>query len=303
MLNPILASSALRRMRSARTLLIIGVYELVLLLAALVVMLPFAGNDALYLSSMNRGMTAYMLLMFLQFALIVLVSPAMTAGAIAGERERQTLELLLVTGVGSFRIVMGKLMESFALMALMIVCSLPTFCLTMLPGGVDLAQVLLGVAFLLVCAFAAASVGVLTSSFMKNTVGATIVSYILLLTIGIGTLIPVAFITNEMTYHLYDSTLYAAMTPMQALQLLPKLLLVNPGIGMFTLLEGQTARLQNLLASGWGRPYAMCLMLKKLGYTASTLVNMGVMLGLSMVFSGVAALLVRPRRVKVRRKK
>lgn len=303
MLNPILASSALRRMRSARTLLIIGVYELVLLLAALAVMLPFIGNEALYLSSMNRGMTAYVLLMVLQFALIVLVSPAMTAGAIAGERERQTLELLLVTGVGSFRIVMGKLMESFALMAVMIVCSLPAFCLTMLPGGVDLAQVLLGVAFLLVCAFAAASVGVLTSSFMKNTVGATIVSYILLLAIGIGTLIPVAFITNEMTYHLYDSTLYAAMTPMQALQLLPKLLLINPGIGMFTLLEGQTARLQNLFVSGWGRPYAMCLMLKKLGYTASTLVNMGVMLGLSMVFSGVAALLVRPRRVKVRRKK
>lgn len=37
------------------------------------------------------------------------------------------------------------------------------------------------------------------------------------------------------------------------------------------LLEGQTGMLQNRLASGWGRPYAMCLMLKKLGYTASAL--------------------------------
>lgn len=303
MLNPILASSALRRMRSARTLLVIGAYELVLLLAALAVMSPFVGNQALSLSNMEQGVVAYVVLMLLQFALIVLVSPAMTAGAIAGERERQTLELLLVTGVGSFRLVMGKLLESFALMALMIVCSLPILCLTMLPGGIGLAQILLGIGFLLVCAFAAASVGVLTSSFMKNTVGATIVSYILLLMIGAGTLIPVAFISNEMTYHLYDSALYAAMTPLEALHLLPKALLVNPGIGLFTLLEGQTARLQSLFVSGWSRPYAMCLMLRKLGYTASTLINMGVMLALSMLFSLGAALMVRPRRVPVRRKK
>lgn len=302
MLNPILASSGLRRMRSAKTLLILAVYEGVLLLAALALLSRFWGNT-LSLDDMSSGVTAYTLLMLLQFALIVLVAPAATAGSIAGERERQTLELLLVTGTGSFRIVMGKLLESFAFMGLMIVGSLPVMCLTMLPGGVALGQVLLGAAFLLICAFAAASVGVLASSMMKTTVGATILSYILLLVIGIGTLVPIGFITAEMTYHLYDSSLYAAMTPLQGLHLLPKALLMNPGIGLFSLLEAQTTQLQSRLTSGWGRPFAMCLMLKKFGYTASALVNMGVMAALSLLFSGAAALMVRPRRVKVRRAK
>lgn len=303
MLNPILASSGLRRMRSAKTLLLLAVYEGVLLLAALGLLFPFLEGTSLYLHRMNQGVTAYLVLMLVQFALVVLVAPAATAGSIAGERERQTLELLLVTGTGSFRIVMGKLMESFAFIALMIVCSLPVMCLTMLPGGVGLGQIMLGMGFLLVCAFAAASVGALASSLMKTTVGATIVSYVLLLAIGMGTLLPVAFITNEMTYHLYDGALYAAMTPLEALELLPGLLLVNPGIGLFSLLEGQTAMLQNRLANGWGRPYAMCLMLKKLGYTTSALINMGVLAALSMLFGGIGAAMVRPRRVKVRRKK
>lgn len=295
MLNPILASSGLRRMRSGKTLLLLAVYEGVLLLAALGLLLPFLDGSRLNLIGMNQGVTAYLALMLLQFALLVLVTPAASAGAIAGERERQTLELLLVTGTGSFRIVMGKLLESFAFIALMVVCSLPVLCLTMLPGGIGLGEILLGVAFLLVCAFAAASVGVLASTLMKTTVGATILSYVLLLAIGLGTALPVAFITNEMTYHLYDSALYAAMTPMEALALLPKPLLINPGVGLYALLEGQTGMLQNRLASGWGRPYAMCLMLKKLGHTTSTLINMGVMAVLGLLLSGLGAALLRQR--------
>lgn len=295
MLNPILASSGLRRMRSGKTLLLLAVYEGVLLLAALGLLLPFLDGSRLNLIGMNQGVTAYLALMLLQFALLVLVTPAASAGAIAGERERQTLELLLVTGTGSFRIVMGKLLESFAFIALMVVCSLPVLCLTMLPGGIGLGEILLGVAFLLVCAFAAASVGVLASTLMKTTVGATILSYVMLLAIGLGTALPMAFITNEMTYHLYDSALYAAMTPMEALALLPKPLLINPGVGLYALLEGQTGMLQNRLAGDWGRPYAMCLMLKKLGHTTSALINMGVMAVLGLLLSGLGAALLRQR--------
>ena len=49
----------------------------------------------------------------------------MTSASIAGERERQTLDLLLVTNTGSFRIIAGKVMESFAVLALLILCGLP----------------------------------------------------------------------------------------------------------------------------------------------------------------------------------
>ena len=84
--------------------------------------------------------------------------------------------------------------------------------------------------------------------------------------------------------------------------MLPALLYVNPGIGLFCLLEEQTTMLQTSVADGWGRLYATFLMLKKIGYGLMAQINTGIMLALSFLFSGVAALLVRPRRVRIRRK-
>lgn len=303
MLNPILASSALRRMRSVRTLLIIGAYVLVLLAVVLAVMSPFLHAETIVIDNMDRGLTAYLLLMLAQFALIVLVAPAMTASSIAGERERQTLELLLVTNTGSWRIVMGKLLESFAFIALLMVCSLPVVSLTMLTGGVSLGQILMGELFLLVCGFAAASVGVLCSSFMKNTVGATIVSYLALLVIGVGTIIPLFNgISNTMAGKLYDTNNYAAMTAIDAAMMMPKLLFVNPGVGLVALIEEQTGLVQSTFASGQGRLYAMFLMMRKIGCGTMALMNMAMMAVLGLAMNALAALLVRPRRVRIRRR-
>ena len=120
MLNPILAFSATRRMRSFKTMLIVIAYTLALLLLSFVFLSPFL-REGLTLNILTRSPLCYVALLAGQFALIILIAPAMTAGAIAGERERQTLDLLLVTNTGSFRIVMGKVMESFAVLALLIV--------------------------------------------------------------------------------------------------------------------------------------------------------------------------------------
>ena len=106
MLNPILSFSATRRMRSFKTLLIAGAWLLVMLGTALLMMGRLFGTDATFYS-LRSGVSCYQLLIIVQFVLIILVAPAMTSGAIAGERERQTLELLLVTNTRSFRIVWG----------------------------------------------------------------------------------------------------------------------------------------------------------------------------------------------------
>lgn len=304
MLNPILASSALRRMRTSRAIVIVGAYASVLMLLACLGMGAFIGSDAVTISDMSAGVTAYTILLSAQFALIVLVAPAMTAGAIAGERERQTLELLLVTNTCSFSIVFGKLMESFAFLALLIVSGLPAMCLTMMLGGVTLAQILTGMLFLLCCAFAAASVGILCSSFMRGTVPATVVSYILILLIGIGTLVPIATSIDRecITGVVYDSEAYAALSQAEAMKLLPKLLYVNPGIGLVTLIESQTAMFLDYYFN-LGRMYATVLLLQKIGCNVFPFVNMAAMLVLGSVLVGIAAALVRPRRVRVRRKR
>ena len=119
MLNPILAFSATRRMRSFRTVLILIAYE-----------------------NLMNGMKCYLFLLAAQFGLLILIAPAMTSASIAGERERQTMELLLVTNTGSFRIVLGKALESFAVLALLIISGLPVMSLCLLTGGITLVQIL-----------------------------------------------------------------------------------------------------------------------------------------------------------------
>jgi ABC-type transport system involved in multi-copper enzyme maturation permease subunit len=202
MLNPILSFSAIRRMRSFRTMLIVIAYVTALLLAALTMLSGFIRDD-LYLNMMQRGPLCHALLLAAQFLMLVLIAPAMTSGSIAGERERQTLDLLLVTNTGSFRIVIGKMMESFAMLALLILCGLPVMSLCLLTGGVSLGQILIGELFLLAEAFACVSIGVFCSSLSRSTVFSGVISCLVILGIGalltlpllpLRSLIPAAFV-------------------------------------------------------------------------------------------------------------
>ena len=99
--NPILAFSARRRMRSVRTPLLITIYAFVLSLIGYFTIYACFLRPAFTLRNMQQTLYGYMAILTLQFVLLVLVAPAMTAGSVSGERERQTLDLLLVTNMGA----------------------------------------------------------------------------------------------------------------------------------------------------------------------------------------------------------
>ena len=190
MINPILASSARRRMRSIRTPILITLYGAMIFAVGLGAAFGAFASSTLSIFAMREGVTAYAAMLAIQFAMILLITPAMTAGSIAGERERQTLDMLLVTNTGSLRIVAGKLLESLGYVALLLVAALPTMCLTLITGGVTLADVLTGALFLLVTAFAALSVGVFASAVFRRTVTATVMAYLIVFFIGVVTMVP-----------------------------------------------------------------------------------------------------------------
>ncbi len=303
MLNPILASSATRRMRSPRTAALISGYGAALLLLSALLMKDFFA-PRITLSQMGQGVTSFLFLTAAQAALLLLVAPAMTAGAVAGERERQTLELLLVTNTGSFRIVAGKLMESCAFLLLLVFSSLPALCLPLIAGGVGLAQLLEAILFLMACAVAAASVGLLSSCLARTTVGAAVLSYVLLLLLGAASLLPVAAgYPQRVTDILYDPVQYARLTPQGALERLSPLLFFNPAAGLYCLLESQTQILHASLYHGWGRLYATYLLLKKIGLEAAAFLSLGALLLGAGALTGFSALLLRPRAPHRKRKK
>lgn len=303
MLNPILSFSATRRMRSFKTLLVVLAYILVLLGTALLLMgrLFSAGVS---IAALRSGVTCYQVLMILQFTLIILIAPAMTSGAIAGERERQTLELLLVTNTRSFRIVWGKAMESFAVLALLIVCGLPVMCLPLIAGAVTLPQILEGELFLLVIAFAAVSVGILSSTLARSTVGSSVLSYLILLGIGFLTSLPLLVDpSEELTKLVYDANRLAHLPTSEALAMISPVLFLNPGYALISLLQGQTGFLTSTLEyRNYGRILYEFTLMNRAGGETVALISCGVLLVLSLILITLAALALRRNGLKPAKK-
>ena len=294
MLNPIMAFSATRRMRSFKTMLIVIAYVAALLLLALAFLGSFI-PDAVYLSTMTRGPMCYLALLIAQFALIILIAPAMTSASIAGERERQTLDLLLVTNTGSFRITIGKVMESFAVLALLIVCGLPVMSLCLLTGGISLGQILIGELFLLAEAFACVSIGVFCSSLARSTVLSGVLSYLVIILVGVITALPFLFgYPRNITDVIYDRSQYAALTPGEARMMISPLLYMNPGFGLLSLVQGELHVLTSYTEYlGWGRILCTWRMADRAGWIFISLASAVGMLVIAAILVGLASLMIR----------
>ena len=294
MLNPIMAFSATRRMRSFKTMLVVIAYVAALLLLALAFLGSFI-PDAVYLNTMTRGPMCYLALLIAQFTLIILIAPAMTSASIAGERERQTLDLLLVTNTGSFRIAIGKVMESFAVLALLIVCGLPVMSLCLLTGGVSLGQILIGELFLLAEAFACVSIGVFCSSVARSTVLSGVLSYLVIILVGVITALPFLFgYPQSITDVVYDRPLYAALTPGEARMMISPLLYMNPGFGLLSLVQGELHVLTSYTEYlGWGRILCTWRMADRAGWIFISLASAAGMLVIAAILIGLASLMIR----------
>ncbi len=303
--NPILAFSARRRMRSARTAWLLTLYGLAVLIFGLLVSFGSFLKPTLSIYTMSQGQEGYAYMLAFQFFLLLLVTPAMTAGAISGERERQTLDLLLVTHTGSLGIVVGKLLESLGLMLLLVFFTLPAMCLVLITGSMTLSQVLVGLLFLGVTAFAMLSVGMLCSALLRRTVAATVAAYLAVFAIGLVTLIPlIGDLSNVVTaYDAMSSSYYGgvpAVDPAQAADLHLISFVINPALGLMSLIAAQTGLLRGTMGN---YSYAIYNLYDYMDFMGMAWASMAFMAGAGLVLDVLAACFVRPRRERVRKGK
>ncbi len=291
MINPILASSARRRMRSLKTPIIITLYALVLLIFVYFYSFQAYGKATFTIDQMRRGVEGYALLIALQFVLLVLVAPAMTAGSISGERERQTLDLLRVTNTSSLSIALGKLLESFGFLCLLIFSSMPMLSLILLTGGVSLLQIMEGTLFLMAVTLAALSVGLFCSALFKRTAASTVVAYLAVFAIGVGTLVPLYFDVQAIG-KIYTDAGNAGAT-LTTIGYVPVSFVTNPGLGLFSLLENQTEMLQGTV-SQFSHTLNVTFPLLPLGHYAAY--NMMFLGGMAVLLTGLSALRIRVRK-------
>ena len=134
------------------------------------------------------GSEAFGAMAFFQLGLVCLFAPALAAGAISGERERQTLDVLLVSRVSAFGIVWGKLVASMAYILLLILTALPLFAAVFLFGGIDFGEFVLSQVVTIATALCLGAVAIFFSALFQRSLAATVSSYAFsfLLTVGTG---------------------------------------------------------------------------------------------------------------------
>ena len=219
----VLAKELRTRMRGRRAAVVITAY--LLLLSALGGMMLYSQLQELR-SSLNPVMAAsvgqelFGTLSQVQLFLVIFIVPGLTGPAIAGERDRQTLELLLSTQVSALWIVLGKLLASLSYVFLLMVASLPLFSLVFLFGGVSPGQVALAFAISLVSALALGAIGVFLSVLIRRGSTATVITYAVTFILLIGTPLLTIFLFLATEDSMDDSAflvLPLALNPLAAL--------------------------------------------------------------------------------------
>jgi ABC-type transport system involved in multi-copper enzyme maturation permease subunit len=147
------------------------------------------GTSGSQLGFAQVGRNAFSVLAIVQLALVCLFAPAVAAGAISGEHERQTLDVLLVSSMTPFAIVWGKLVTSVAFILLLVAVAVPLFATVFLFGGVDLGQFLISQGLTATTALAVAAVSLFLSALARRTLVATVVAYGLTFAGTVGTLV------------------------------------------------------------------------------------------------------------------
>ncbi|NBV44299.1 MAG: hypothetical protein EBR86_01315 [Planctomycetia bacterium] len=131
------------------------------------------------------GATLLRILAPLQLSLAVLAAALAGAVAVSAEKDRRTLELLLVSRLTERELVLGKLSGSLVRVLLLLVAAVPMFAIAALFGGVTIPQLARLFVVTVAAALAAASIAT-TVAFWKDTTFQTLAITLFLLASWVG---------------------------------------------------------------------------------------------------------------------
>jgi ABC-type transport system involved in multi-copper enzyme maturation permease subunit len=113
-----------------------------------------------------------------QLIVVFVLTPAYTAGAIAEEKDRKTLEFLLATDLRNREIVLSKLLSRLANITLLVLAGLPILSFLQFLGGVDPNLVLAGFAATGLTMVSLAGLSILNSVLTKRPRDAISATYL-----------------------------------------------------------------------------------------------------------------------------
>ena len=188
--------------RTKKTTWGLFVFNSILALLGLLVFYVEFGRQSSYSTiDYSEMLMVYIIICLIEMCLIAFIVPSITAGSIAGEREKQTLEILLTTKLTSWQIIWGKLLSSISTLLLYIISSIPILAIVFSVGGISVLDLLQVMVYICVLAVFFGSFGILYSCIFKKSIVATICTYgtVFITTVGPFIWLWVIYVYQEIT--------------------------------------------------------------------------------------------------------
>lgn len=268
-LNPVYKRELKQTARTKKTLVMLCIYNLLLAGMGLFVFYLIFDNGVLIHESIEYSsiLTLYSVMTGMEFVMVLFIIPSVTAGAVAGEREKQTLDILLASGISPLQVVAGKLAASISTVILLAVSSLPVLSIVFSIGGITLGDMFQFILLIVVTAVYLGSIGIFFSVCCRKTTVAAVSSYtsMILLTFFLPLLLSFSELISGFSNHeLFSlSQIGKCFTGKQSV-----FLLFNPMISFISMIRNQAGRGITLMSS-IGSEGGLLLFLSKHWFTAS----------------------------------
>lgn len=178
--NPVMMKELRGRMRGMRAFVVMTVYLMLMSGFATLIYFSYTADPrrlAMSSAAGEIGRVLFIAIVGIELLLIIFIAPAFTAGAITGERERQTYDLLRTTLLAIPSFVMGKLESALGYILLLLLAAVPLQSIAFLFGGVSEGELVLSFVILTVTAIALGTLGIFYSSTMPRTLSASVRAY------------------------------------------------------------------------------------------------------------------------------
>ncbi len=182
-MNPIIVREARTRMRGARPYVVLTVFLALLALAGVGIFQLMAQQARFggVLLSAQVGQGLFKGLAFVELLLVVFLAPALTSGAISGEREGLTYDMLLATPLRPEQVLWGKLVAALSYLFVLIFATVPVFSVVFVFGGVEPLALVKALTLLVMTTIFFGALGLFSSALLQKTTRATVVAYALVL--------------------------------------------------------------------------------------------------------------------------
>ncbi len=173
-----------QRIRSAAWIVLVIV---VFVLVGVVTAMLWASISAFGGDAETAGV--YSTIIFFVLLVGTLVTPAISGGAVNGDRDAGTLATTQVTLASAPQIVLGKFLAAWTVALTFLLASLPFLVFSVVAGGVRLDTLLASLGVLVLELGIVAAIGVGLSALMSRALFSVVTTYLTVAALSIGTLI------------------------------------------------------------------------------------------------------------------